>query len=231
MNGSGRWRRDRLRRAPLYLCTDRRPGREDLARFLEEVLAGGVDIVQLRDKDASASQLREAAATVRAACRRHEALFVVNDDPWLAAEVDADGVHVGQDDPSPDQARTVVGPDRLIGRSTHDVAQIDRALAEDCDMLTVGPVSETPTKRGRPGIGLDPLRHAAAVAGNRPWFVSGGMAADTAPTVLAAGGRRLVVVRALTGAADPRAAAAELSALLAGTAARTGGAVADGYQA
>ncbi|MDP8977442.1 MAG: thiamine phosphate synthase, partial [Actinomycetota bacterium] len=178
-NRSSRWRRERLRRALLYLCTDRRPG-GDLDRFLEEVLAGGVDIVQLRDKDASASQLREEAATFRDACRRHGALFVVNDDPRLAAEVDADGVHVGQDDPPPDQARAVVGPDRLIGRSTHDVPQIDRALAEDCDMLTVGPVSPTPTKRGRPGIGLDPLHHAAAVAGDRPWFVSGGMATDTA---------------------------------------------------
>ncbi|CAN5312606.1 thiamine phosphate synthase [soil metagenome] len=222
MNRSRSWRRERLRRALLYLCTDRRAARGDLERFLEAVLAGGVDIVQLRDKDASQPQLRDAAATFSAACRRHAALFILNDDPRLAAEVDADGVHVGQDDPPPDHARTLVGPDRLIGRSTHNIAQIDRALTEDCDMFTVGPVSATPTKEGRPGVGLGPLRHAAAVGRDRPWFVSGGMAAETAPPVLAAGGRRLVVVRALTQASDPRAASAELSALLGRSADHTG---------
>lgn len=216
------WRRERLQRARLYLCTDRRAGQGDLEGFLEAVLAGGVDIVQLRDKNASEPELRSAAATFRGAVQRHAALFILNDDPRLAAEVDADGVHVGQEDAAPDHARALVGPDRLIGRSTHDVGQIDRALNEDCDMFTVGPVSATPTKEGRPGVGLDPVHHAAAVARDRPWFVSGAMAPDTAPAVLAAGGRRLVVVRALTQARDPRAAAAELAALLGRTAERSG---------
>lgn len=214
MSRSGSWRRERLGRSTLYLCADRRAEQGDLERFLDAALAGGVDLVQLRDKHAGPSELRAAAAVFRAAAARHGALFILNDDPELAVEVDADGVHVGQDDPPPDRARGVVGPERLVGRSTHDVAQIDRALTEDCDTFTVGPVSATPTKEGRPGIGLDPLRHAAIVAGDRPWFVSGAMAVDTAPAVLAAGGRRLVVVRALTQAPDPCAAAAELSALL-----------------
>jgi thiamine-phosphate pyrophosphorylase len=211
---TGAWRRERLARSTLYLCVDRRAGQGDLGTFLDAVLAGGVDMVQLRDKHASPAELRAAAATFRAAADAHGALFVVNDDPALAAAVGADGVHVGQDDPPPDHARAVVGPELLIGRSTHGVDQIDRALGEDCDTFTVGPVSATPTKQGRPGIGLAPVRHAAQVAGSRPWFVSGGMAPATAPAVIAAGGRRLVVVRALTDAPDPRAAAAELTALL-----------------
>jgi thiamine-phosphate pyrophosphorylase len=138
----------------------------------------------------------------------------MNDDPELAVEVGADGVHVGQDDPPPPQARLVVGPDLLIGRSTHDRSQIDRALVEDCDYFTVGPVYETPTKQGRPGIGLTPLRHAAQVAGDRPWFVSGAMSVATAPAALAAGARRLVVVRAITQAADPVEAVRALTELV-----------------
>ena len=206
----GAWRRARLADARLYLCT---PLREDLPAFLDAVLAGGVDIVQLRDKAATTEAQRAAAPVFLDAARRHGALFVVNDDPALAAEVGADGVHVGQDDVDPAAARSVVGPDAIIGRSTHAVAEVDRALAEDCDYFAVGPVSETPTKQGRPGIGLDPLRHAARVA-DRPWFVTGGMAADTIAAVLAAGADRVVVVRALTEAADPRQAARALRAAL-----------------
>lgn len=209
-----RWRRARLHDAYLYLCSDRRTASADLEPFLDAVLGAGVDIVQLRDKDATADELRDAAAVMRACAHRHGALFVVNDDPVLARECGADGVHVGQDDPHPDAARAAVGPDLLIGRSTHAVEEIDRALREDCDYFAVGPVHATPTKQGRPGIGLGPLRHAAAVAGDRPWFVTGGMAADTAPAALRAGARRLVVVRAITRAPDPAAVAGQLSALL-----------------
>ncbi|MFN2557598.1 MAG: thiamine phosphate synthase [Nitriliruptorales bacterium] len=208
------WRLSRLEAARLYLCSGLRRDRGDLAQFLEAVLAAGVDIVQLREKEAGRDQLRAAAVTFRDAAQRHGALFIVNDDPVLAADVDADGVHVGQEDAPPDQARTVVGPGRLVGRSTHSVAEIDRALAEDCDYFAVGPVHATPTKAGRPPIGLEPVRYAASVAGDRPWFVTGGMGPATVQTVLAAGGGRIVVVRALIEAHDPAAVASQLAVSL-----------------
>jgi thiamine-phosphate pyrophosphorylase len=211
---TGSWRRARLARSTLYLCTDRRAVQRDLPAFLDAVLGAGVDIVQLRDKESDATALRDACSVFGEAARRHGALFVVNDDPELAAAVDADGVHVGQDDVTPEAARAMVGPHRLVGRSTHAVTEIDAAVTEDCDYFAVGPVHATPTKQGRPPIGLEPLRHAAAVAGDRPWFVTGGMAVATAPEVLAAGARRLVVVRALTEAPDPAQATVELRAAL-----------------
>lgn len=211
----GAWRRRRLDDAVLYLCCGADAGRGDLAGFLDVVLGAGVDIVQLRDKTADTERLLAAGAVFRAAAERHGALFVVNDDPDLAVRLDADGVHVGQEDPAPAMARTVVGPERLIGRSTHSVTEIDRALDEDCDYLGVGPVHPTPTKPGRPGIGLEPLRYAAAVV-DRPWFVTGGMSPATAPEVLATGARRLVAVRAITEADDPAAVVADLVALLRG---------------
>lgn len=214
---SGAWRRQQLAAARLYLCADRHgpAGGGDLAGFLDAVLGAGVDLVQLRDKTADAETLRAAAAVYRAAADRHGALFVLNDDPGLAAEVGADGVHVGQDDAPPAEARALVGPDRLVGLSTHTPDEFDAGLADrDADYLCVGPVHATPTKAGRAAVGLGPVRHAAARAGDRPWFVTGGMAPAKAPEVLAAGGRGLVVVRALTEAADPGAVTAALARLL-----------------
>lgn len=213
MTRDGAWRRRRLADARLYLCVDRRAAQGDLRDLLDAVLQAGVDIVQLRDKEADPAELRAAAAVFRDAADRHDALFVLNDDPSLAAEVHADGVHVGQTDALPSEARMVVGAERLVGRSTHAREEIDHALGEDCDYFAVGPVHATPTKQGRPPIGLGPLRHAAA-AGDRPWFVTGGMARDTVPDVLATGARRVVVVRAITEAADPARAAADLAGLL-----------------
>lgn len=212
---TGTWRRARLARARLYLCVDRRAEQGDLEGFLDAVVSAGVDLIQLRDKSAAPAQLRAAAEVFRTVARRHGALFIVNDDPALAGEVGADGVHVGQDDPPPAQARVAVGSDQLVGRSTHTRAQIDQALGEDCDYFAVGPVHATPTKEGRPGIGLEPLRYAADVAGDRPWFVTGAMSAATAPEALATGARRLVVVRAITQAEDPAAATRALASLLA----------------
>ncbi|HEX2029747.1 MAG TPA: thiamine phosphate synthase [Nitriliruptorales bacterium] len=210
----GARRRARLDRSRLYLCTDLRRERGDLQPFLDAVLAAGVDVVQLRDKHASLRELRAAAETCRAAADRHGALFVVNDDPQLAAAVDADGVHVGQDDPPPAVARQAVGPDRLVGRSTHSRGEVMRALREDCDYFAVGPVHATPTKEGRPAIGLGPVRLAARVAGRRPWFVTGGMAVDTIREVGAAGARRFVVVRAIAQAHDPGAAVRALTGMV-----------------
>lgn len=210
---SADWRRERLASARVYLCADRRGGSAgDLAAFLDEVLAGGVDVVQLRDKTATPDEARAAAEVFRRAALAHDALFVVNDDARLAAAVDADGVHVGQDDQPPSEARDIVGAERIVGRSTHATGEIDRALAEDCDYLGVGPVHATPTKEGRAPVGLGPVRHAAR-ASDRPFFVTGGMDAATAPEAIAAGARGIVVVRALTEAPEPGAAAARLAGL------------------
>lgn len=215
---TGDERRRRLADAVLYLCVDRRAEHGDLEDLLDSVLAAGVDLVQLRDKSATPAQIRDAAPVFRSAADRYGALFVLNDDPQLAVEVDADGVHVGQDDMTPEQARAIVGADRIVGWSTHSEAEVDAAVRADCDYFAVGPVHATPTKQGRPAIGLAPIRHAAAVAAKRPWFITGAMSPATAPEVLAAGGRRLVVVRAMTDADDPGAVARELAALLHATA-------------
>jgi len=200
-------RRERLRRARLYFVTDVRPGLEEL---LAAALAGGVDMVQLRDKTASDAELVRAAKVFRRVCDEHGALFWLNDRPDLAVACGADGVHVGLDDLAPAAARQLAGPDVLIGLSTHSSSQLDAALAGDADQLSVGPVWETPTKEGRPAAGLDYVRYAAGVAGDRPWFAIGGIDLDNVREVIAAGASRIVVVRAIRDAPDPRAAAAAL---------------------
>jgi thiamine-phosphate pyrophosphorylase len=202
------FRRERLRRARLYFVTDVRPG---LGELLAAALAGGVDMVQLRDKTASDEELIEAARVFRRLCDEHGALFWLNDRPELAAACGADGVHVGQDDLAPAGARRLAGADVLVGLSTHSEPQLDAALAAgDADQLSVGPVWETPTKEGRPAAGLDYVRHAARAAGDRPWFAIGGIDLDNVREVTAAGASRIVVVRAIRDAPDPRAAAAGL---------------------
>jgi len=201
-------RRERLRRARLYFVTDVRPGLEEL---LAVALAGGVDMVQLRDKSASDAELVRAAAVFRRLCDEHGALFWLNDRPDLAGACGADGVHVGQDDMPVADARRVAGANVLVGLSTHSPAQLDAALAAgEADQLSVGPVWETPTKEGRPAAGLDYVRHAARVAGSRPWFAIGGIDLGNVREVIAAGASRVVVVRAIRDAGDPRAAAAAL---------------------
>jgi len=205
-------RRERLQRARLYFVTDVRPGLEEL---LAAALAGGVDMVQLRDKSASDEELVRAAAVFRRLCDEHGALFWLNDRPDLVAACGADGVHVGQDDMPAADARRLAGEEVLVGVSTHSPAQLDAALAAgDADQLSVGPVWETPTKEGRPAAGLDYVRHAARVAGERPWFAIGGIDLDNVREVIAAGASRVVVVRAIRDADDPEAAARSLRAAL-----------------
>ena len=205
-------RRERLRRARLYFVTDVRPGLEEL---LAAALAGGVDMVQLRDKSASDDELVRAAAVFRRLCDEHGALFWLNDRPDLVAGCGADGVHIGQDDMDPSTARDVLEPDRLLGLSTHSPDQLDRALTSGgADQLSVGPVWETPTKEGRPAAGLDYVRYAARAAGDRPWFAIGGIDLGNVREVIASGASRVVVVRAIRDADDPRAAAAALRAAL-----------------
>ena len=205
-------RRERLRRARLYFVTDVQPGLEEL---LAAALSGGVDMVQLRDKEADDSALVEAASVFRRLCDEHGALFWLNDRPDLVEACGADGVHVGQDDMPVAAARAAVGPGVLLGLSTHSPAQLDAALAEGvADQLSVGPVWETPTKEGRPAAGIEYVRHAADVAGSYPWFAIGGIDRDNVRQVIEAGASRVVVVRAIRDAADPRAAASALHATL-----------------
>jgi len=206
--------RARLATARLYLCTDARERQGDLTEFLEAVLANGVDVVQLRQKGMEARAELAALEVFADAAARHGALFAVNDRADLAYAAHADVLHLGQDDlPVPD-ARLLVGPGPLIGRSTHDRGQVDDAEAEaGVDYFCVGPTWATPTKPGRPAPGLELLRYAAARA-NRPWFAIGGIDADRLELVLAAGATRVVVVRAITEAEDPGEAAAQLAARL-----------------
>lgn len=215
--------RDRLDQALLYLCTDARRERGDLAEFVDAALAGGVDVVQLRDKGSAGEQRfgplearaeLDALAVLADAARRHGALFAVNDRADLARAAGADVLHLGQDDLPLDVARDIVGDDTVIGRSTHDEAQVDAARADDVDYYCVGPCWPTPTKPGRPAPGLSLVRAAAARTPSTPWFAIGGIDADRLRAVLAAGARRVVVVRAITAAADPEAAARALKAAL-----------------
>jgi thiamine-phosphate pyrophosphorylase len=178
-------------------------------RLLDAALGGGCDLLQLRDKRAGDDELLDAADRFRDACDRHGALFVLNDRPELALQCGADGVHVGQHDLPVEAVRRLVGPDLVIGLSTHSAEQFDAGLRSDADYLSVGPIWETPTKAGRPATGLEFVRHAAAAAA-KPWFAIGGIDTSNIGAVVAAGASRAVVVRAIRDAADPRATAAAL---------------------
>ncbi len=203
--------RDRLRDARLYLVCDARP-----RAFLEAALRGGVDVIQLRDKTLDDDAVVAAAREFRAAADAHDALFILNDRPDLVAAARADGVHVGQDDEKPAAARALLGHGLVVGRSTHAPAQADAALADrEVDYLAVGPVHATPTKPGRPAAGLEYVEYAArAVSDAKPWFAIGGLDAGNVDEVLERGARRVVVVRAITEAADPERAARELRTAL-----------------
>jgi thiamine-phosphate pyrophosphorylase len=234
----GPLRRERLRTARLYFVCDARPGGEDPEDLLKAALSGGVDIVQLREKRLDRAAIERSADTFRRLCDTYSALFIVNDDPDLARSCDADGVHVGQDDASVEAAREALGPDAIIGISTHSKEQINAAggasgqadqgcsergvlrtrASEDADMrrpeatpdyFSVGPIWETPTKPGRPSVGLDLVSHAAEVA-TRPFFAIGGIDPGNAEQVVAAGATRMCVVRAIRDAEEPAAVAEAL---------------------
>ncbi len=207
-------RRERLRTARLYFVCDAQPRGGDPEPLLKAALSGGVDIVQLREKSLPRREIELAALTFRRLCDTYSALFIVNDDPELAVALGADGVHVGQDDGSAQAAREAVGPDGIVGRSTHSEDQIAAAAGEPVDYISVGPVWETPTKAGRPAVGLQLVRHAVESASG-PFFAIGGIDPSNAPEVVAAGASRLGVVRALRDAEAPAAAAEALRRALA----------------
>ena len=249
----GPLRRERLRTARLYLCCEARPNGQDPEALLRAALTGGVDIVQLREKSLPRREIELAAQTFRRLCDTYSALFIVNDDPALAQTCGADGVHLGQDDMPVEEAREILGPDAIIGISTHSKEQIDAAggaggqadqgrkergvlrtqATEDADMrrphassgidyMSVGPIWETPTKEGRPAVGLGLIEHAARGA-ERPFFAIGGIDAGNASEVVAAGAQRLCVVRAIRDAEDPTAAAEALRRAFVGREVAPGG--------
>jgi thiamine-phosphate pyrophosphorylase len=216
---SGERIRQRLADARLYLCTDARAGRGDLAEFADAALAGGVDIIQLRDKTGGApleaKQELAALEVLAAACARHGALLAVNDRADVALAVEADVLHLGQDDLPVRLARRVLGDGPAIGRSTHSAEQAQAAATEPgVDYFCTGPCWPTPTKPGRLAPGLDLVRDTASSAPGLPWFAIGGIDQQRLPEVLDAGAERVVVVRAITEADDPRSAAAELKRAL-----------------
>lgn len=204
----------RLDRARLYLVTGAEPVAGPLGDVVAAALRGGADLVQLRMKDPSCDDdVLAAAAVVRRACTQAGALFVLNDRPDLAAVTGADAVHVGQDDASVQEARALAGPAVLVGVSTHGPDDLDAAWLDRADYAGVGPVNATPTKPGRPAVGLDYVRHAAASAASLPWFAIGGIDLHNVADVRAAGATRIAVVRAITDAADVEAAEAAALAL------------------
>jgi thiamine-phosphate pyrophosphorylase len=211
-------RRDRLERSRLYLVCGagadgvRREGVE-LPDLIRSAVAGGVDVVQLREKKLADEELTAVASAAAALCSRLGALLIVNDRPWVAAESGADGIHVGQDDLPVDDVREIVGPAMLVGLSTHSPAEIDAVDPALVDYIGVGPVHETPTKPGRAAVGLELVRYAAANA-QVPFFAIGGLDRSNLQPVLGAGAERVCVLRAIAGAADPEGAARELCRIL-----------------
>jgi thiamine-phosphate pyrophosphorylase len=219
MSALGNARRERLARARLYLVTDARQTQGDLEAFLDAVLTAGVDIVQLREKGAEAGDLLRWSNAFRAAADRHGALFVLNDRPDVALAAGADGVHGGQNDLAVSIARSVVGPDVIVGLSTHSPDEYDAAPL-DADYLCAGPVHATPTKPGRTATGLEVVSHAASREADgserRPWFAIGGIDPTTLPDVVAAGATRVAVVRAIADNPDPASSVLGLVAELSG---------------
>ena len=195
-------RRARLAATRLYFVTDQ-------PAAVPAAIDGGADLIQLRMKDAADDEVLAAGGEVADICGERGVLFIVNDRPDLAAACGADGVHVGQDDMSVEAARTVVSPAAIVGISTHSREQIDAAERSGADYVVAGPIWETPTKEGRPATGLDLISYAADRV-TKPWFAIGGIDRPRLDSVLDAGATRIVVVRAIQAAADPRAAAAEL---------------------
>ena len=194
----GDLRRQRLEWARLYFVCDARPHGREPELLLNAAMSGGAGLIELRDRENPRNAIERSGQTFRRLANTYGALFIVNDDPYLANELGADGVHVGQDDMDPAEARRILGPAAIIGLSTHSLEQIEAAAKEPVDYISVGPIWETPTKEGRPATGLELIRDAAQIAG-KPWFAIGGIDTENVDEVVAAGAERLCVVTS-----DPR---------------------------
>jgi thiamine-phosphate pyrophosphorylase len=211
--------RERLAAARLYLCTDGRRARGDLVAFLDAVLSSGVDVIQLREKGLEAGEELGLLSVFADACRRHGSLLAVNDRADVALAAGADVLHLGQDDLPVPVARQILGPGPLIGRSSHSPAQSSSAAVEEgVDYFCAGPLWTTPTKPGRQATGLGLVSGVASMGVDRPWFAIGGISLERLDAVLEAGATRVVVVRAITEADDPGAAAAAFATRLRGVA-------------
>jgi thiamine-phosphate pyrophosphorylase len=207
-------RRERLARMRLYLITGDRGDEVETARIVEAALEGGANVIQLRKKSMPMLEQYRLALALRILTREHEALLIVNDHADLAIAADADGVHLGQDDLPPDAVRALPGFEgRLIGRSTHSLAQASTALTEAADYIAVGPVYPTPTKAGRPAVGTGLVSEVADIV-DRPWVAVGGIDHDNAPDAIQAGAQAIAVVRAVYDAADPAESARRLHELI-----------------
>jgi thiamine-phosphate pyrophosphorylase len=198
----------------LYLCT---PDRTDLAHFVSACIEGGVDIVQLREKHLDAQPLIARAIIVREVCHEYGVPFILNDRPDLALEVEADGVHVGQDDAPVALARKILGSETIVGLSTHHPDEFSNGLGERVDYLSAGPIVPTPTKPGRESTGMGYVTKARTLSNDwsgrstpLPFFVTGGVTPETIPAIVSAGARKFVVVRYLTESEEPRKAASRL---------------------
>ncbi|HMD56509.1 MAG TPA: thiamine phosphate synthase [Solirubrobacteraceae bacterium] len=212
-SGQAGSRRARLAAARLYLVLGAAPAHHELPDLLRAAAAGGVDVVQLREKSLPDDELAAVAHASRILCEQLGLLFIVNDRPPVAAEIGADGVHVGQDDMPVGEVRELLGDDMLVGLSTHTPSQIDASDPSLVDYIGVGPVHATPTKPGRPAVGVELVRYAAAHA-PVPFFAIGGLDAANVGEVLDAGAERVCVLRAITDADDPERAARELARAL-----------------
>lgn len=202
-----------LSRVRLYLITDSRPALQPFEAFLEAAITGGVGMVQLRDRELEDGDLLRAAIRAAAVCAKLQIPFIVNDRADIAEASGADGVHLGQTDLPPAAARRILGPDAIIGLSTHSAEQVDAAEREPVDYIGVGPIHATPTKPGRPAVGSALVRYAA-VHCSRPFFAIGGLEPANVADVVAAGGRAVSVLRFVSKARDPQAAAREIVAAL-----------------
>jgi thiamine-phosphate pyrophosphorylase len=207
----GELRRQRLRWARLYFVCEARPNGANPEALLNAAMAGGAGMIELRDREQPRGVIERGGQTFRRLSNTYGALFIVNDDPHLAVELGADGVHVGQDDMDAAEARQVVGPDAIVGLSTHSREQVEAAGRQPVDYISVGPIWETPTKEGRPATGLELIRAAAEIA-PRPWFAIGGIDTENVAQVTEAGAQRICVVRAIRDAENPRSAADRLFA-------------------
>jgi thiamine-phosphate pyrophosphorylase len=189
-----------------YLCVAHRNDFED---FLPAVLRGGVDVVQLREKDLDDETRIADAKVMIAICREFDVPFIMNDSPELALAVGADGVHVGQDDERVSRCRELLGPEAIVGLSTHSTNEFDEALNQSATYFSAGPIVATPTKPGRSGTGVN-YAVTSQARSDRPVFVTGGVNADNVAELVVAGLRHFVVVRALTEAIDPEVAARQI---------------------
>ncbi|MDS3861012.1 thiamine phosphate synthase [Thermosynechococcaceae cyanobacterium BACA0444] len=197
---------DKLKQTPLYLVTS---PHENLITIVKAALEGGLQLVQYRDKTSDDQTRLHLAQALKTLCQQYNALFILNDRVDLALGVDADGVHLGQQDIPIKLARRILGPDKIVGRSTTNPQEMERAIAEGADYIGVGPIYTTPTKPGKAAVGFDYIHYAQAQA-PLPWFAIGGIDETNIGQVVQAGAKQVAVVRAIMAAADPQATTQKL---------------------